>query len=109
MEYYVALSSEIDLSPAEIVSAWEMDEQARAQASARIEDTEAETFTPALIAGIVALASTVPVGLLTNALYDVLKSALLRKTRQPARHLKITQFQHAGKTLLTVEYDEKAQ
>lgn len=115
MEYSVVLSSKIDLSPDEVVSAWEADEQARTQGSARVEDQASRVFDPALVLGIITLASTVPLGVLTNVLSDVIKNALARKHEQQEqksrpvshRHRKITPFQQAGKTVFMVEYDEE--
>jgi hypothetical protein len=112
MEYQLVLPSEIDLSPSEIVQAWNEDQQASALGEAHVTTVPTKQFDPTLIvAGVVALVSSVGTGLLTNALYDVLKAALLRKVETPHmthRHLKIHQMQLPDMTsLLVVELDEE--
>ena len=83
MEYQLIISPDFDLSPADIASAWNADAQARAAATAHLTPSPVKQFDPTL-AFIITLASTVGVGVLTNAVYDVLKAALLKKMEDHA-------------------------
>ncbi len=106
--YQLVLSPDLGLSPSEIVAAWNADAQASTIASIHLVPSEAKQFDPTLLEGIVSLVSTVGLGILTNAIYDVLKVAVANKrNRQPHKHLKITQLdQPDGTHLLLVEEEE---
>ena len=117
MEYQLVLPSKIDLSPSEIVQAWNEDQKASVLGEAHVTTAPTKQFDPTLIvAGVVTLVSSVGIGLLTNALYDVLKAALLKKAgtqhtthrHLTHRHLKIHQVQLPDMTsLLVLELDEE--
>jgi hypothetical protein len=106
--YQLVLSPDLDLSPSEIVAAWNADAQASAVARVHLVPSEAKQFDPTLLEGIVTLVSTVGVGILTNAIYDVLKVAAANKrNNQPHKRLKITQLdQPDGTHLLVIEQEE---
>jgi len=106
--YQLILSPDLDLSPSEVVTAWNADTQASTIATVHLVPSEAKQFDPTLLEGIVTLVSTVGVGILTNAIYDVLKAAAIKKENKPShKHLKITQLdQPDGTHLLVVEQEE---
>jgi hypothetical protein len=110
MEYQLVLSPDIDLSPTDILAAWEADAQAKTLAAAKIVAPTVKSFDPALVAGVVAFATTVGTGVLTNMLSDVLMAALMKKFggKHTRKHLKMTELQQPdGTRLLVVEQEEK--
>lgn len=73
--YQLVLSPDLNLSSSEVVTAWNADAQASTIASIHLAPSEAKQFDPSLI---ITLVSTVGFGLLTNAIYDVLKAAAIK-------------------------------
>jgi len=106
--YQLILSPDLNLSPSEIVAAWNADAQASTIATVRLAPSKAKQFDPTLLEGVVTLVSAVGVGILTNAIYDVLKVAAVNKrNKQPHKRLKITQLdQPDGTHLLVIEQEE---
>ena len=110
MEYQLALPSDIDLSPTDILAAWEADAQANTLAAAKVVAPTVKSLDPTLVAGIVAFVTTVGTGVLTHMLSDVLMEALKKKfgEKHTRKHLKVTELQQPdGTRLLMVEQDEK--
>jgi hypothetical protein len=112
MEYQLVLSPELDLSPYEILAAWDADPQACAAAEARIDTPMVKSFDPLLVAGVVAFVTTVATGVLTDLLSDVLKNALAKKFGEHEKHAHTHfkfRFQESpdGTRLLDVEMDEE--
>ena len=103
--YQLILSPDLNLSPSEVVTAWNANAQASTIASVHLVPSEAKRFEPTLL---VTLVSTVGFGLLTNAIYDVLKAAAIKKENKPPhKRLKLTQLdQPDGTHLLIVEQEE---
>lgn len=102
--YYVALSPEIGLSPAEFVSAWNEEEECRAVAFARLAPPASRQYDFNLFADIL-------LGLVTNitssALYDLIKKSLARQ-KVPKEHIHIEALQKPdGTRFLIVDIDEK--
>ena len=77
MDYHLMISPDLDLSPSDILAAWNADASARDVAQARLTQPSTKHYDPTITA-IVTLVSSVGVGVLTNALYDVLKAAILK-------------------------------
>src|SRR5438132_1023107 len=96
MDYQLMVSPDLDLSPSEIATAWNADAQASTLAQAQLAPSQAKQFNPAvdmIVALMTSVGAPVSLGLLTNALYDVLKGAVMKKHGEHVRkHLKITQF-----------------
>ena len=109
MEYLLVVSPDLDLSAEEVAAAWNADASTRALASLRLSPSSAQQFDQTLVDIVVTLASTVSIGLFTNALYDVLKTVLKKKGEdKPRRHMKLTQLdQPDGTHLLIVESEEQ--
>ena len=106
--YQLVLPPDLAISPSDIVDAWHADTQASAQADIQLLSANTRSYDPALLNQIITLTSTVGVGVLTSALYDVLKAAVSKKHAQASdRHFKVTQVdqQDGGKTLV-IEEDE---
>jgi hypothetical protein len=112
MEYQLVLSPDIDLSPADVLKAWEADGEASKMATAYMANQAVRSFDPLLMAGIVAFATTVGTGVLTNMLADVLLDALKRKfgehDKKSRKRLRIIEIQEPdGRRLLVVEQEEE--
>jgi hypothetical protein len=111
MEYALLVAPDLDLTPDDIAVVWNADAQASSLAHAQLTPAPAQHFNPlldSLVTLITASGGTIGVGLLTNALYDVLKAAVIRKHGQPPqKRFKITQLdQPDGTHLLVIEQDE---
>jgi hypothetical protein len=79
MDYQIALAPDLGLSARAFSEAWNDTPECRAAAQARLAGPTAEQYNPDLIAGAVAVLGSVAVGLATNALYDLIKAALLKR------------------------------
>jgi hypothetical protein len=106
--YQLVLPPDLDLSPSDLVDAWNADEQASSKAEIELLGSTTRGYEPALLNQVITLTTTVAVGLLTSAIYDVLKTAITKKHAQLGeRHLKVTQVdQQDGSKTLVVEDDE---
>lgn len=112
MDYQIALPPDLDISPADFVTAWNETEACRAAAEATLSTQKGAAFDPTLDMAIFLL-STVSIGLATNAIYDLLKEAL-RKAQDRKGHknthkrTQITKFdQPDGTHLLVVTIEEE--
>jgi len=76
MDYQIALSPDLGVSPEDFVSAWNELPECCAVADARVEAEAPRSFEPltagAIVIGLVS-------GIVTNALYDLIKKALVKK------------------------------
>lgn len=76
MNYQIALSPDLGISPEDFVSAWNEAPECRAVADARVDAEAQRSFEPltagAIVIGLVS-------GIVTNALYDLIKNALVKK------------------------------
>ena len=110
MEYQLMIAPDLNITPDEIATAWNAGAQASSLAEAQLTQSQAKHFNP-LLDTIVTLITTgggtVALGLLTNALYDVLKARVMNKHEQHTqKHLKITAYdQPDGTHLLVIEQD----
>jgi len=76
MDYQIALSPDLGVNPEDFVSTWNGSPECRAVADARVEAGTQRSFEPltasAILIGLVS-------GIATNALYDLIKNALVKK------------------------------
>ena len=79
MDVHLALAPGLGLSAADFCQAWNDTPPCRAAAEARPAEPDAVQFNPELVSAAVTLLGTVAVGLATNALYDLIKAALLQR------------------------------
>jgi hypothetical protein len=76
MNYQIALSPDLGISPEDFVSTWNESPECRAVADARVEAGTTRSFEPLSVGAIlIGLVS----GIATNALYDLIKNALVKK------------------------------
>lgn len=105
MEYQLIFSPRVGLTPNEFVATWNAEETTLAVAQARLTAGTAQAYNP-LVDLVSLVLTTVGLGLATNALYDVIKKAVEKKS--PKKHLKITKLdQPDGTHLLTIDIDEE--
>ena len=79
MDYHIALAPDLDLSARDFCLAWNETPECRVAAQARPAEPDSAEYSPDLVAGAVAVLGSVVVGLATNALYDLIKAALIQR------------------------------
>jgi len=108
MDYQIALSPDLDISSADFAEAWNETKHAQDIAPVTLTPMKNESFfDQATMDIIVSTATTIGVGVVTNAIYDVLKSKLPKKDK-PHKHLKFTQLTQPDGTQLIVVDEEEA-
>ena len=96
----VALSPELNLDANAFVAAWNESPASRDVSEARVELPSSQQFDPLVATGLAVLGN-VAIGLLTSALYDLIKQTLARKG--VTKQTEITQLkQPDGSVLLVV-------
>ena len=107
MDYHIALAPDLEISPDEFTAAWNETQEAHNIASATLTPSTNESyFDAATMAIIISTASGIGIGLVTNAIYDVLKNALTKKGK-PHKHTKITELRQPDGTQLIVVDEEE--
>ena len=103
MEYQLALPSDLGLSPADFVAAWNASAECRTIARASLSSATSAQYDPLLV-GALALLSTVGIGVATNALYDLIKQVLTKKgVREQTQIVKIDQPDGTHILVVTIE------
>jgi hypothetical protein len=107
MDYQIALDPDLGLSPADFAAAWNETDAASTTATITLASSDNKSyFDPVTTTIIVTAASTISLGVVTNAIYDVLKAAFVKKGK-PHKHTKITRLKQAdGTELLVVDEEE---
>jgi hypothetical protein len=106
MEYQIALPPDLDLSPADFVTAWNAESRTRTIAEARLTSSGSKQYDPSLADGALALLSTISIGVATNAIYDLIKQMLVKHGVK--KHTQITQIDRPdGTHVLVVVVDEE--
>lgn len=108
MDHQIALSPDLDISPTDFAAAWKASEHARTLAAVSLAPSTNKSYLDsATMEVIITAASTIGLGVLTNAIYDVLKAALIKKGK-PHTHITITDFTLPdGTRLFNAEIDEE--
>ncbi len=105
MEYQIALSPNIDLSPAEFVTAWNATDETHSVAAASLIPSTRTNYDPILTEVVVTL-GTIGIGIVTNALYDLIKQIIVKQKNH--KHIHITRLdQPDGTHLLVVDIEEE--
>lgn len=109
MDYQIALSPDLDLRAADFAAAWNDNTEARTIAAANLTPSVSKSyFDPGIMAVILSTAGGIGVGVITNAIYDVLKAALVKQGKAH-KHTKITALnQPDGTQLIVVDVEEEA-
>ena len=79
MQYQIALSPELGLSPEDFVAGWNETPECRAAAVAHIEEAAGAQYDPLLAGAAVAVLGSLALNVASNALYDLIKSVLTKK------------------------------
>ncbi len=92
MDYRIVLSPSVGLSAAGLADAWNESPRCRAQGDAWVEQTPAVQFDPQLAAVAATVISGIALGVAGNAVYDLIKLALLgRGMHKTTEMVEITQ------------------
>ncbi len=108
MEYQIALSPKLGLTPVDFVQSWNASSEAQAFAEARLTSTSNASYNPFLDGTMVVLSTigTIGVGVATNLLSDRIKEIFTKKT--PQKHLHITKVDLPdGTHILVVDSKEE--
>ncbi len=79
MDYLIALHPELGLHAEDFVADWNETPACCEVAQARLVENVAKQFDPTLLAGALAVLGNIALGVAGNALYDLIKQALIRK------------------------------
>jgi hypothetical protein len=79
VDYQIALSPELGLSPEDFVAGWNETPECNAVAVAHMEEAASTQYDPLLIGGAAAVLGGVAINLASNALYDLIKSVLVKR------------------------------
>ena len=101
-EYQIALAHELGISAADFVAAWNSDPDARKEGEASMDQTGRANYDLSLFIG--ALLS-IPAGLATNALSELIKNVLDKHGVDKRTHIEIHE-QADGSRLLVIDIDE---
>jgi hypothetical protein len=105
MKYQIALPPKLGVRPSDFVTTWNESDAHRQQAEAQLVSARGTYIDPAIIDGTIAVLTTVGGGIATNALYDLIKVALLKRGVHKQTH--ITQIKKPdGSEILIVDTDE---
>lgn len=106
MEFQIAFPPDLDLNPADFVTAWNAESRTRTIAEARLASSGSIQYDPSLVDGAIALLSTIGIGVATNAIYDLVKQILVKQGVR--KHTQITQVDRPdGTHVLVVVVDEE--
>jgi hypothetical protein len=79
MDYQIALSPELGLSPQDFVTAWNKAPERRALAGAVLSRPGAAQYDPALLTVTLSVLGSLALGVAGNALYDLIKELLMEQ------------------------------
>src|SRR6266849_5985459 len=103
MEYQIALSPELDISPDDFLAAWNEDTETRNLAEAQLISSRGAYYDPTLIAGILL---SVGSGVASNAVYELIKKVLVKQGVR--KHTHIEEMKKSdGTSILVVDIDQK--
>lgn len=106
MEYQLVFSPRLGLAANDFVTSWNEDVQTKEVAEAHAMPHSERAYNDPTVEAILFVVTTVGLGLGTNALYDLIKEAVVKKG--PKKHVKITQLdQPDGTHLLIFDEEEK--
>jgi len=102
MDYQIVLHPDLGLSPSDFICAWNEEEETSTKGEAYLASSESKTFDPALMEAIVLSITT---GIVSSALYDLIKRVLAKKG---VKHTHIEEIKRPdGTHWLRVDIEEK--
>ena len=106
MDYQIVLSPDLGLGAVDFADAWNETEECRSAGEARTGEPTAAQYDPALIGSTLAVLGSVAAGVTINAIYDLIKSVLVKKGVQKRTEIKQLD-QPDGSRLLIVTITEE--
>lgn len=110
MDYQIALSPDLNITPEEFADAWNEAAETRNAATVRLAQTKGAQFLDPLLAG--ALLS-VPASVASSAVYELIKGVIHRlqekkgQAQAPHKHVHIEQTEkNDGTKILVIDIDE---
>ena len=100
MDYQIAFSPDVGVSTADFVAAWNATPECQAVAEAQLGQPSHTQYDPALLGGAVAVLGGVALGVVSNAVYDLIKNALIKQGVR--KRTEIQQFKQPDGTELLV-------
>jgi hypothetical protein len=79
MDYQIALSPELGLSPKDFADAWNEAPDCRAAAQATLSRPSSAQYDPTLLTVTLTVLSSLALGVASNALYDLIKELLMEQ------------------------------
>jgi len=105
VDYQIALTPDLGLSPADFVTDWNAADETRAIAEARLAPSKGTSYDPFLL-GTIAVLGSIGLGVATNTIYDLIKQVIIN--RGTHKHIHITRVdQPDGTHILVVDIEEK--
>lgn len=105
MEYQLVFSPRLSITPGDFVSEWNNEITAQTVAQAHLAPAANRAYNDPLLDAAWLVASTLGMGIATNALYDLLKKVLAKK--EPKKHIKITKLDQPDGTHLLIFEEEQ--
>lgn len=107
MDYQIALTPDLEISPEEFAAAWNEVQEAQAIGSTTlIRSTSKSYLDPATLTIIITTLTSIGSGVVTNVLSEVIKNALAKKGKPQKRTKSTTLKQPDGTQLIVVEEEE---
>lgn len=105
-EYQLAFAPDLEVRPTDFVTEWNENPESRTQGEARLNTSSSTHYDPSLMDGAMAVLLVLSEGIVTNALYDLIKHLLIKKgVRKKTR---ITQIDKPdGTHILVITIDEE--
>ncbi len=100
MEYQLVFSPRLEIAADDFVTSWNEDEQTQELAEAHLTPHSERAYNDPTMETVLFIVSTVGLGLGTNALYDLIKAAVIKK--KPKKSIKLTEFDHPDGTHLLI-------
>ena len=104
MEYQLVFAPGLEIAPADFVAAWNEEVSTQEAAQAQLVSGTTKSYNEPLVDAVWLVVSTVGLGLGTNALYDLIKSVLVKQKKH--KHTKITKLDQPDGTHLLVIDEE---
>jgi len=106
VEYQIALSPDLGLSPADFIVTWNETAECITVAQARHLSFNSTFYEPSLISGAVDLLIAVSTGIASNSLYDLIKRVLIKRGVHKHTHY-VEVNKPDGTHILVIDTDER--
>jgi hypothetical protein len=104
MEYQLVFAPELEIVPADFVTAWNEDATMQDVAQAHVVSSTTKVYNGVPLDAVLLVVNAVVLPLGTNALYDLIKNAIVKQKKR--KHIKVTQLDQPDGTHLLVIDEE---